>query len=155
VRSSRHIRFLGPEDFVKPATVELLDRALPRRRILLSCPPSIDEVKLMRPQTYIDLSKFRGVWHWELQLRVSRITGTMPSMHAGVADMNSWTESAVAVLRQRWLAGDTSGEIAAELGVSRKAVIGKAGRLHLPKHQTRPNPAWITRRRAERLADDY
>jgi hypothetical protein len=74
---------------------------------------------------------------------------------AGVADMNSWTESAVAVLRQRWLAGETAGVIAAELGVSRKAVIGKAQRLHLPRHLTRPNLVQITRRRAGHLADDY
>jgi GcrA cell cycle regulator len=53
--------------------------------------------------------------------------------------MTMWDESAVATLRQRWIAGETAGTIAAELGFSRSAVIAKAARLGLPRHQSRPS----------------
>jgi hypothetical protein len=68
--------------------------------------------------------------------------------------MNRWTENAVAILQQRWSAGLTAGEIAAELGLSRNAVISKADRLGLARHQTRPSAVWATRRRLGALADN-
>jgi hypothetical protein len=38
-----------------------------------------------------------------------------------------WTEDADAVLRRRWLAGHTAGEIATDLGVSRKLRVATEG----------------------------
>lgn len=48
-----------------------------------------------------------------------------------------WTEDKVAKLREIWAAGATSGAIAAAIGMSKNAVVGKAHRLGLPG---RPSP---------------
>jgi hypothetical protein len=53
--------------------------------------------------------------------------------------MSKWSETADAVLRRRRWGGDTAGEIAAELHVSRNSVIGRANRLGLARHQARPS----------------
>lgn len=63
--------------------------------------------------------------------------------------MTGWTDDRVAELRRLWGEGNTSGEIAAELGgVSRNAVCGKLYRLGLmtpradrPKRTERPRKA--------------
>lgn len=65
----------------------------------------------------------------------------------------SWTDSNVAILKRDWPLGKMAADIARELGISRKAVIGKANRLGLGVHPTRArDPNWKPRRvrRAER-----
>jgi hypothetical protein len=75
-------------------------------------------------------------------------------MDAGIDHMmDTWTEDAVATLRERWAAGDSAGDIAAALGVSRNSVIGKASRLGLARHVSRPNRVWAIRRRLGLVGD--
>lgn len=52
--------------------------------------------------------------------------------------MDSWTWTAenVQLLRTEWAAGKSSGVIAASLGITRNAVIGKISRLHLARRTT-------------------
>ena len=42
-----------------------------------------------------------------------------------------WTDKVVAVLRERWAAGDSAGVIADAIGTSRNSIIGKVRRLKL------------------------
>jgi hypothetical protein len=65
-----------------------------------------------------------------------------------------WDDAADATLRRRWLPGDSAGEIASELGCSRNAIIGRANRLGLARHQARPSATWVQRRHLGVLADD-
>jgi GcrA cell cycle regulator len=65
----------------------------------------------------------------------------------------TWDGSTIAVLMRRWTAGHTAGEIAKDLGVSRNAVIAKAARLGLARHQSRPSLVWARRRHLGALAD--
>lgn len=51
--------------------------------------------------------------------------------------MSDWTQERVAILIRLWNNNLTCAAIAAEIGVTRNAVIGKAGRIGLP---SRPNP---------------
>lgn len=51
----------------------------------------------------------------------------------------SWTERNLSILREGWAAGKSASQIAREImrpGITRNAVIGKAGRLGLTKHPT-------------------
>lgn len=50
---------------------------------------------------------------------------------------SDWTETMLTQLTARWNAGETSAVIAAALGVSKNAVVGKARRLNLAR---RPSP---------------
>ncbi len=50
--------------------------------------------------------------------------------------MSDWTQERVAILIRLWNNNLTCAAIAAEMGVTRNAVIGKAGRIGLP---SRPN----------------
>lgn len=52
----------------------------------------------------------------------------------------SWTTETVATLRRMWSNGETSGQIARILGVSRCAVIGKIHRLNLTRGAAAPKP---------------
>ena len=59
-----------------------------------------------------------------------------PKATQACAAPNAWTEARVATLSAMWRAGNTAGEIAKALGdTSRNAVIGKAGRLGLPRRE--------------------
>lgn len=53
--------------------------------------------------------------------------------------MSRWTEERDATLRRRWKAGDSGGDIARALGLTRNAVMGRLGRLGLLGE--RPTPA--------------
>jgi hypothetical protein len=53
-----------------------------------------------------------------------------------------WTDAAIALLSELWLAGNTSGECGRALGVSRSAAIGKLGRLGLLRRE-RPRMATV------------
>jgi hypothetical protein len=59
-----------------------------------------------------------------------------------------WTEQQIAILSERWLAGNTAEVIARELGKTRSAVLGKIGRLGLarsgPDRSHDPDPNIIT-----------
>jgi hypothetical protein len=65
---------------------------------------------------------------------------------------STWDDSTVAVLTRRWTAGHSAGEIAAELGTTKGAVIAKAHRLGLAKHERKQR--WPRRWRVGALADD-
>lgn len=46
-----------------------------------------------------------------------------------------WTTELILLVSQLWAQGISSGKIAANLGISRNAVVGKVHRLGLPKRQ--------------------
>ena len=50
----------------------------------------------------------------------------------------TWTEQRIELLKSRFQAGLTAREIAAEIGVSRNAVIGKLSRLDLRRETVEP-----------------
>lgn len=52
----------------------------------------------------------------------------------------AWRQDQAEALVQLWKAGVSSGEIAVKLGVTRNAVIGKAGRLGLLGSRAEPRP---------------
>lgn len=52
--------------------------------------------------------------------------------------MTRWTETDDETLKRRWAAGDSTRDIAEELGCTRSAVIGRAYRLGLARHGARP-----------------
>ncbi len=66
-----------------------------------------------------------------------------------------WTDNRTAFLRERWNGGASASIIAAELGVTRNAVIGKVHRLELDQHRPcnsrpgasrrRPDPSYVPR----------
>lgn len=54
-----------------------------------------------------------------------------------------WTPANLTLVRDRWAGGYTAGQIAAELGVTRSAVMGVISRHHYqqpPKTKPRPQP---------------
>lgn len=63
----------------------------------------------------------------------------------------TWSEERVRKLRELWISGLNATQIAAELGISRNAVIGKVHRLGL---SDRSNPALIEAFEALAVADD-
>ena len=62
-----------------------------------------------------------------------------------------WSERTIAQLRHLWIEGHTTTEIGRRLGISKKAIIGKAHRLDLPGRKSpinqgiEPSPHSITR----------
>ena len=78
---------------------------------------------------------------------IDRSEGTVPRPETELNDAGSiWTETLQARLRELWEQGLTASQIAAELSVTRNAVIGKADRLGL---SGRPSP--IQRSKAPKL----
>ncbi len=62
--------------------------------------------------------------------------------------MSFWTDERVALLKQLWTARKSAGAIAAVLGCTRNAVIGKSHRLELPG---RASPIRRTPNRSKRI----
>lgn len=64
-----------------------------------------------------------------------------------------WTDETVARLREQWVSGASASVIAAALGTSRNAVLGKVHRLKLPARKTLSTApkAIANRKRAVRL----
>jgi len=56
------------------------------------------------------------------------------------ANEPTWTDERIALLKSRFEAGLTCREIAADIGVSRNAVIGKLSRLNLTREQSFDQP---------------
>ena len=56
----------------------------------------------------------------------------------------TWTEERIEVLTKLWAEGLSASQIAAELGggASRNAVLGKAHRLGLVRHETKGLSVW-------------
>ncbi len=75
---------------------------------------------------------------------IDRSEGTVPRPETELNDAGSiWTDTLQARLRELWEQGLTASQIAAELSVTRNAVIGKAHRLGLsgrasPIQRTKP-----------------
>lgn len=52
----------------------------------------------------------------------------------------TWPDARVEELKTRWNAGESMGDIAAALGTTRNAIIGKSNRLNLQFHGKEPHP---------------
>jgi GcrA cell cycle regulator len=69
-----------------------------------------------------------------------------------ITNLPTWTTDRVELLRSHFEAGLTCREIAASIGVSRNAVIGKLARLHLTRGPARaePRPTKVARDRSRK-----
>jgi GcrA cell cycle regulator len=72
--------------------------------------------------------------------RIRKITHYLGSARMR-ANEPTWTDERIALLKSRFEAGLSCREIAADIGVSRNAVIGKLSRLNLTREKTCDEPS--------------
>jgi len=60
----------------------------------------------------------------------------------------TWTDERIATLKNLWLSGLSAGQIAAKMGLTKNAVLGKVHRLDFPR---RGNPVQFTNARTSRV----
>jgi hypothetical protein len=106
------------------------------------------------PMTAEEVKQYRASLPPDDRTWRQRLMGEPPAWRSALAakrqegDAWTWTDERTEELKRLWAEGDSASIIAAHLGTSKGAVIGKVSRLKLPSRETLAKlPVWPEARR--------